>query len=142
MEGIKLGKIVEQKCWRCANYIDGCSWARSLELPKGAVVDERGNIIKCPEYIADKSEKKHMTGNEMAAKFGISKRTFMRRLDSYLIRYYNISGMFIYNNIIYDESEIKKAKNRLRIGALNPYRSTGGRRKKSININNKQGVCT
>lgn len=60
---------IEQPCWSCQNYIDGCSWSRKEHLPvegwdavptlkyQGRGGEMRSYaIISCPEYVSDGTE--------------------------------------------------------------------------------------
>ena len=44
-------------CWDCArasgNKEIGCSWSKHLEEVAGAVVDERKDIVSCPQFLRD-----------------------------------------------------------------------------------------
>lgn len=81
-----MGKIYKQKCWNCSKACDEtqCVWVKTLsEYPLGAIVDDNGFIVSCPnfqedEIIIKKNKNKYLTIDDLAKKYNISVRTYSR----------------------------------------------------------------
>ena len=88
-------------CWRCSKAVKKCPWSKHFKpvpgwsaiptLVKSTYLDgsiltvKSFVVVKCPQFVADKSEHKVETVENIANRLNISKRTYYRWLEKNII---------------------------------------------------------
>lgn len=75
-----MSKRISQKCWKCAKCTNEnlCEWVADYNLPAGAIVNNDGYIVDCPNFIKDNLKKQYddMNETEKAEALGIPAKKY------------------------------------------------------------------